>query len=153
MTMKQAGGALAAACTLLVIAACGSGGGAAAAGGDDRRGLPSCGDQELDSPPDASIDWTHYIRWSNRMYAAEFEPQRGFQSGQQLGVVQCTRAGSRTPVEHTPQHAEAAFLTTGTPVHSVQGQSVEDALTAEWNGRAWLFRFDARATQRLSQQK
>lgn len=150
MCMRRLAGALAAACTLLLVAGCGSGNGTATAGGEP-RGLPSCGEQELDAPPDAAIDWTHYVRWNDRMYAAKFEPQTGFEPGQQLGAVECTRASSRTPVEHTPRHAEAAFLPTGTPVRSVKGQPVEDAITAEWDGRAWLFRFDAAATQRLAQ--
>ncbi len=93
---------------------------------------------------------THYLRWKDRMYVAEFEPQSGFEPGEPLGLVECTRAGSRTPVEHIPVHAEAAFLTTSTTVQSVKGQLVGDAVMAEWDGRPWLFRFDARATHRLA---
>lgn len=55
-------------------------------------------------------------------------------------------ANSRTPLEHTPRHGEAAFLSTGTAVSSVRGLPVEEALTAEFGGEALLFRYDAEAT-------
>lgn len=110
----------------------------------------SCEDKSLDNPPDSAIEWTNYLRWGDRMYAAKFEPKTGWTAGEVLGAVRCTRSNSLTPVEHTPGDGEAAFVHVGTPVHAVVGRAREVALTADCDGRSWLFFYDQDATVRLS---
>lgn len=117
-------------------------------------GGPSCDTTSLDSPPDAAALWENYLRWQDRVYTEVMDsgsntPEPTF--GEQLGTVACTRANSRTPLQHTIAEGEAAYLSTGTAFYAVAGRDPTRAVGATQGGKKVLFSYDPELTAELDE--
>lgn len=120
-------------------------------GFDGGRG-PSCGsttDRNLALSPDA-VDFAPYLRWQDRMYLMS-EATTPVTLGPQLGEVRCRRSSSLTPVLHTPQPSEAAFLEPGTGVFAVRGRPTSTAVATrdQVTSEVQLFLYDESLTREL----
>lgn len=116
-----------------------------------RPGGPSCEERSLDAPPDSAISWANYLRHGDRVYSATFEgqPAKAVAPAARLGKVTCKRSNSVTPVNHVLRDGEAAYVELGTPFHAVDGQSSEDAITAVFDDKQFVFTFDKQLTADL----
>ena len=98
-----------------------------------------------DLPGNGFMDWVNFIRFGGSEYLSKAKRGGGDQvEASRLGSVLYRVAfhvdANLVPGDYRPRDGDAAFLSPGTAIHSVDGYLPSEALAAVVDGEVWLFR-------------
>ena len=99
---------------------------------------------EEDLPGNGFMDWVNFIRFGGSEYLSKGKRGGGDQvEKSRLGEVLYRVAfhvdANLVPGDYRPRAGDAAFLSPGTAIHSVDGYSPSEVLAAVVDGEVWLF--------------
>ena len=100
---------------------------------------------EENLPGNAFMDWVNFIRFGGSEYLSKGKRGSGDEAEEsRLGEVLYRVAfhvdANLMPGDYRPRDGDAAFLSPGTTIHSVDGYSPSEVLAAVVNGEVWLFK-------------
>ena len=99
---------------------------------------------EEDLPGNGFMDWVKFIRFGGSEYLSKGKRGGGDQVeksrlGEVLYRVAFHVEANLVPGDYRPRAGDAAFLSPGTAIHSVDGYSPSEVLAAVVDGEVWLF--------------
>ena len=99
---------------------------------------------EEDLPGNGFMDWVNFIRFGGSEYLSKGKRGGGDQVeksrlGEVLYRVAFHVEANLVPGDYRPRAGDAAFLSPGTAIHSVDGYSPSEVLAAVVDGEVWLF--------------